>query len=68
MRQGHVMAERDAYSPRVAGTPRRPASALLDWNQMRLARRQEDAGVLFAATKVAGRALGSASKFLPRGW
>jgi hypothetical protein len=60
------MAERDAYSPRVAGTPRRPASALLDWNQMRLARRQEDAGVLFAATKVAGRALGSASKFLPR--
>jgi hypothetical protein len=30
---------------------------------MRLARRQEDAGVLFAATKVAGRALGSASKF-----
>jgi len=55
-----------AYSPRVAGTPCRPASpaaALPDWNRMRLARRQEDAGVLFAATKVAGRALGSASKF-----
>ena len=54
-----------AYSPRVAGTPCRPASpaaALPDWNRMRLARRQEDC-VLFAATKVAGRALGSASKF-----
>src|SRR6478672_5796874 len=30
---------------------------------LRRRRRQEEAGVLFAATKVAGRALGSASKF-----